>query len=351
MEFNDKDFQKIAVLIIILILGVLVFLAIRPIFLSVIGGLLLAYLTMPLFKRVLRVVRNRTLAASIVSLIIIIIIVVPLWFILPIIIQQIFEILKTSQSFDVQGFLKLLFPNSSEQFISQISNTISSGISQIGSSTLDYIVGGFLKLPTILLNLFIVAFVFFFTLRDSNYLKQFATAISPINRTKQTVLVEKFRAVTDSIIYGQVIVGLVQGIAAGLGFLIFGVDNALVLTILAVILSIIPFIGPAVVWVPVAIFMFASGQSHWIAILFLLYNVLFVSTVDNLVRAYIVSKRAKLSPVFVFVGMIGGVFIFGILGLVLGPLIIAYFILLLNSYKEKTLSELFTMEEQHPVAK
>ena len=127
---------------------------------------------------------------------------------------------------------------------------------------------------------------------------------------------------------------------AGLGFYLFGISNALVLTFLAIILGIIPLIGPAFIWIPLSIYLFTTGDATT-AIAFLAYNLFIVSTVDNIVKPYIVARRSSESVVAIFIGMIGGLLVFGILGLVLGPLIITYFIILLKAYKDKTLSSLF----------
>ena len=77
-------------------------------------------------------------------------------------------------------------------------------------------------------------------------------------------------------------------------------------------------------------------------ILFLAYNLLFVSTIDNFLRAHLISKKTQMSQAIVVIGMIGGVFVFSVLGLVLGPLILAYFVTLLRAYKDKTLTSMFT---------
>ncbi len=183
-------------------------------------------------------------------------------------------------------------------------------------------------------------FVFFFSLRDADKLKEFTSGISPFNKNQQGVLVKHFRDITDSIIFGQVVIGFLQGVLAGLGFLIFGVPNPLVLMVLAIIVGILPILGPPLIWIPLTIYFFATGNPA-IAIGFLVYNIVVVTGLEYFLRIYIVSKRTKLPTVIILVGMIGGLFIFGALGFILGPLILAYFLVLLKAYKEKALSNLF----------
>ncbi|MBX4212407.1 AI-2E family transporter [Candidatus Pacearchaeota archaeon] len=340
MDFGDKEIRRLSVILLIFLLGVLVFIIVKPVLLSVIGGLILGYVFFPLYRKMLSFVREKNTAAAIVSLVIILLIIVPLWFLIPIMVQQVFEVFKFTQTLDVQKFVQALFSTAPEPFIAQLTVTVSTILSKVTSSTLNSLTDWLIEIPTIALHLFIVAFVFFFTLRDSDKLSEMVSAISPFNKSQEKILVKQFKGITDSLIYGQVIVGLVQGMLAGLGFLMFGVNNALILTVVAIVFSIIPYIGPGIVWVPVTVYFFASGNNT-AGILYLAYNIIIVSTFDNVLRSYIVSKKADISPAIVMIGMIGGLFIFGFLGLIIGPLILAYFVTFLRAYKERALASLF----------
>ncbi len=341
MEFNEKSVKKFSILFVIALLGVLAYLVVRPVLGAIIAALILAYLFMPFYRKLLPVIHNRTLAASLVSAVLILIIVVPTWFLIPIVVQQVFAIFQFSQSIDIGNIINALFPTTSEQFSQQAVLAISSFINKVSTSALNALVSVFLDVPVITLHIFIACFIFFFALRDGDQLREFMTSLSPFSQTKERVLVKHFRDITDSVIYGQIIVGLVQGGLAGLGFLIFGIKNALVLTILATLLSIIPIVGPFIIWIPITIWMFASGNMG-MTIAYLLYNLLIVSTADNILRSYLISRRTNLSPAVIFIGMMGGLFIFGVMGLILGPLILAYFLVFLKSYKDKTLYSLFS---------
>jgi len=341
MEFNERDAKKFSIVALIIALGILALLVIRPVVTSLIAALILAYLFLPLQKRIVRLVKNKTFSASIVLTLVLVIIIIPTWFFIPIIVEQIFEMFKYAQSLDIQNILMGIFPTASEQFSAQASVAVSSFVSKISATVLNSLVRVFLDVPTISLHLFIVCFVFFFALRDHAALEEFVTGLSPFGAAKERLLVKHFKDITDSVVYGQIIVGLVQGALAGIGFLIFGVKNVLVLTLLATLLSITPIVGPFVIWIPVSIYLFTSGPSG-VALGYLLYNLLIVSTVDNILRTYLVSRRTNLSPAVIFVGMMGGIFIFGIMGVIIGPLILAYFLVFLQSYKDRTLYSLFS---------
>lgn len=343
MNFGDKDIRRISVIIIVLIVGVLAFIAVKSVLYSVIGGLILAYILNPVYRKVNQYVNHEGLSAIIVLILAIAVIAIPLWFITPLVIQQFFEIYQASQSLDVYKFLSGIFPTASEQFLTQVTLTLSTLISKAGASMLNFLISIFLDIPNLLVHIFLVGFVLFYALRDSDRLLGFVSGLSPFNKEKEKGLVVQFKGITDSIVYGLFIVGLVQGILAGIGLLIFGVDNALVLTILATIFSIIPILGPYIVWVPVTIFLFASGNVG-LAAGYFFYNLLIVSTLDNILRSWLVSRKTSISPAIVMIGMFGGLFVFGIMGILLGPLILVYFLTFLKSYKEGNLYSLFSEE-------
>lgn len=341
MNIGEKEIKKGLVLLLILLLGILSFFLIKPIILSITGGLILAYMFNPIYRFIILRVKSKNLSAALVSLLVVLIIILPLWFLLPILIQQIFELFELSQKLDLNNFVGLLFPSGSEQFVAQITITVNSFVSKIGSSTLGAIVNYLLDLPNILLQFAVIAFVFFFGLRDGKEMASFVSGLSPLSKDQEKIMVKKFKDITYSIVYGQIIIGFVQGISAGIGLFLVGMPNALVLTFLAIFLSIIPIAGPAFIWVPVAIYLLLKGNPL-IAIFFISYNLFFVSTIDNLLRTYMVSKRANLHAAIVLIGMIGGLIIFGFLGIILGPLIMAYLLAFLEAYRNKTLSSMFS---------
>ena len=124
-----------------------------------------------------------------------------------------------------------------------------------------------------------------------------------------------------SVVYGIIGTALIQGFLAGIGFLIAGVPGALLLGVLTCILSLIP-LGPPLIWVPAAIWLFQNGQMGW-AIFLALWGFLAVSTVDNVIKPYFISQGSHLPFILVFLGMMGGVLAFGILGIFLGPTLLA----------------------------
>ena len=336
----DKQIKKISIFVILILLLILSFLVVKPILLSILAGLILAYTFNPLYKKLLKVFRERNTSALAICLLIVLVIFIPLWFLIPIMMQQAFSAFTLVQSIDIAGFVERIFPTAAEQFKQDMTGVIWDFVGDLTSSTISTLIGFLLNLPSVLLNLAVLIFVFFFSLRDQDKLKAFVSEISPFAKEKQELLIKHFKGITSSIIFGYILVGLIQGVLLGVGLLIFGVPNALVLTLFAIFASILPVIGPWLVWIPVAIYLLSTGQIG-VAIGFILYSAILVSSIDNIIRPYIVSRKTGISSAVVLVGMIGGLFVFGILGIILGPLILGYLILFLEAYRNKSLSKMF----------
>ena len=143
-----------------------------------------------------------------------------------------------------------------------------------------------------------------------------------------------------SVIYGQVVIGIVQGLAVGLGFFIFKVPNALFLTLLASLAGIFPIIGTTIIWAPVVIYLLIAGNTF--PALGVLVFGLISASIDNLARPVFVSKRTQMHSALVLIGMIGGLLLFGVIGVILGPLIIAYLLIVLEIYRNKRSPGIFT---------
>jgi predicted PurR-regulated permease PerM len=343
MAISNKDVRRLFVASLLIILVIIAFLIIKPIILSIIAGLILAYIFSPIYRKFYKVFKEKNTTAFAVSAIIMLLIVVPLWFLIPLIVQQTFDFFELVQAIDFAEIVATIFPTSTLEFQQSITSMILRFTGDITSSAINGLVGFILDLPNALLHIAVIIFVFFFTLRDQDTLREFLSGISPFKKEKEKLLVKRFKEITSSIIFGYIVVGIIQGIILGIGLLIFGVPRALTLTIFSIFASILPMVGPWLVWIPIALYLFMVGRVY-AAIGFAAYGGGFVSMIDNILRPYIVAKKTGTSSVIVLIGMIGGLFVFGILGLILGPLILSYLIIFLRAYKDKTLSDMFSPE-------
>lgn len=343
MTIKEKDVKRYSAVLLVALLVFLAFLILKPIALSVITGLILAYVFYPIYKFLFRFFKVRTITSLAVSVIVVLAIFIPIWFIVPLVIRQLSETFTFFQTIDVAGFVKNILPSLSSQMQINITTAIVGFIGKITTSTLSGLSTFLLDLPKVLLHTTVIVFVFFFAMRDGDKLLKYVADLSPLKREKGIMLAKNFKQITNSFIYGNFIIGIVQGVLTGIGLLLFGVPQALLLTFFAIFAGVLPVVGPWLVWVPAVIYLFSTGATG-AAIGFAIYSLLVVSTVDNLLRPYLVARNTKASSVVVLVGMIGGLMVFGILGLLIGPLVLEYLVLFLDAYRSKTLADLFDSE-------
>jgi len=313
----------------------------KPIILTIILALLTAYVVYPLFNKINKYVPEKNTCAVIVIILIILLFFIPLWFLTPLMIKQGFDSYTQLQKINLGNLVtEHLSFIPSQQVLSSLSASINNFITQSFNGFLNELTNLVVNFSDLLLQFTVFIFIFYFAIRDSKQLTDFILKLSPFSESTERELINEFRKITNAIVYGQFLIGLVQGIFLGFGLFALGVNNSLVLTFIAIIASIIPILGSWLVWLPVSIFLFVSGN-FVSGIILLLYGALFVSIIDNVLRLFFLSKSSNLNIPMSIIGIIGGLYTFSILGLVLGPLIIAYVMVFINLYKEGKLHKLF----------
>lgn len=344
MTLDDIYFRKVITSILLIVLVVLSFFLIKPVLMSIIIALILAFVFTPVYDLLYKGIKSKNLSAAIIVFFLILLIVLPIWFLTPILIEQAFGIFRASQQIDFATPLKSIFPSlfASEQFSVEIGSILSSFTSRVANSIVSSLSQIILNFPTIALQLMVVFFTFFFVLRDKDKVVAYVKTLLPFSKEVEKKIFEYSKGITSSVLYGQVIIGILQGIIAGLGFFIFGVPNALFLTLMSMMAGIFPIIGTTIIWLPVAIYLFMGGNTVS-AVGVILFG-LISSTIDNFLRPMIVARRTKIHSAILLISMIGGLFLFGIIGFILGPLVISYLLIMLEIYRNRRTPEIFIQE-------
>jgi len=338
----DQEYLKrIATLIILLGLMVLSYFVIRPFLLSALSGIFLAFIFTPAYNKLRKYIKSKNLTTTIICILLAVIIIVPIWFLTPVLVKQSIDIFMGSQQLDLITPLTNAFPSlfSHETFSNEITSVIQSFVTKITNSMMNMLSGFIFNFPTLFLHFLIVVFTFFFVLRDGDKLVSYIQSILPFSKDVESKLFKSSRDITFSVLYGQVVLGILQGLLVGVAFFIFGVPNALLFTLLACLAGIFPIIGTTIVWLPVAIYMMISG-GLFPALGVIVFGVL-SSILENIIKPVFISKRTRLHSAIILIGMVGGLFIFGILGVILGPLILAYLLIVLEIYRDKRVPGVF----------
>jgi predicted PurR-regulated permease PerM len=173
-------------------------------------------------------------------------------------------------------------------------------------------------------SLFILLYVAYFLIRDGDAVLRLLRRALPLSEQHQRALGAKFSTVIRATLKGNVLVAALQGTLGGLAFWVLGIGGPLLWGVLMAFLSLLPAIGAALVWLPVAIYLLASGQTVQ-GLGLAAWGVLAIGLVDNLLRPVLVGKDTRLPDWVILVTTVGGMIVFGIHGFVLGPVIAAMF--------------------------
>ncbi len=186
-----------------------------------------------------------------------------------------------------------------------------------------------------IIDFFVMLFLLFFLLRDGRELLSRAVHLMPMETPHCNQLIELIGSSTRAVVYGTVLTALIQGVLLGIGFAIAGLPSAVVFGVLAGFLALLPVTGVALVWVPAVLYLAFDAQWGWM--IFMLIWGSAVSISDNLLRPLLVSNQSQVSIVAVFIGVIGGVAAFGIIGMIIGPVLLTFIAALLRFF-EATMS-------------
>jgi predicted PurR-regulated permease PerM len=185
-----------------------------------------------------------------------------------------------------------------------------------------------------LISLFIFIFSMYYFFKDADYIVDKIQTLSPLPSAHEKRLFIKFKEISLATLYGIFFTSIIQGILGGIGFFIAGVPNALFWGTAIGVFSLVPLTGAATIWFPASIVLFAGG--NWVGgtILFL-WGMIIVSTSDNFVRAYLIGGRTNMNQLMTFLAVFGGIMIFGLPGVIFGPLILNLFFAFLHIYESE----------------
>jgi predicted PurR-regulated permease PerM len=306
---------------------------------AILWGTVLAIVFAPLYRRLLRSTRERSNIAALVTVsIILLIVILPLTVIGALVLREASGVYRKVQSGELD--LKHLFRQASDALPAWASGLMNNfGLNDLGAVqerlTAELARGSqFLAAQAInigqntfefIVSFFVVLYLLFFLLRDGEALTMRIREAIPLHADQRRALFSRFTTVIRATVKGNIVVAAVQGALGGVIFFLLEIQGALLWGVVMAILSLLPAIGAALIWVPVSLYFLAIG-AVWQGVALMAYGVLVISTVDNFLRPLQVGKDTKMPDYLVLVSALGGIGIFGINGLVIGPVIAAMFI-------------------------
>lgn len=171
----------------------------------------------------------------------------------------------------------------------------------------------------------LMLYLLFFFLRDGKQIINTIIEVLPIGDERERHLLAKFAEVSRATIKGTLVVGMVQGILGGIIFAILGIESAVFWAVVMTLLSVLPAVGAAIVWLPAALYLIANGMLFK-GIFLILFGALVIGMVDNVLRPILVGRDTKMPDYLILLSTLGGLAMIGISGFVLGPVIAAFFL-------------------------
>lgn len=182
----------------------------------------------------------------------------------------------------------------------------------------------------------VILFVTYYVLTDGHRLVEFVQRATPLPNRQVTYLLAEAHRGLRAVFMGQMLTSIIQASIGGIGFLIVGLPGVILWTALMAILALLPVVGAFLVWLPAGIYLLVVGQI-WEGIFILVWGVVVVSNVDNFIRPILIGRSSGIHPLFVLIGVLGGVAAFGFIGLFLGPVLVGVTMSVLKVWEEEYL--------------
>ena len=295
----------------------------------------------PVHKRLAGRIRRPGLRALLSCLLVVLIIVVPLVLITTLVAQELVKVIPnlpsqlsqllnspTSPFARISGWLEGRFgidTVSSKNFV--VEQLKQSGDWLLGSSLnlMGNIVSGIVKA-------FFVLFTMYYLFKDGDKIVDALPAALPLGRKQSEAIIVRTKEVVSASVYGVVAIATIQGFLGGIAFWVLGIPSPLLWAVLMAFVCMIPVAGSFLVWLPLAIYLVVTG--HWTkAVILVVWGALVISTADNFLRPKLVGSQTKLHELLVFFAVLGGLSVFGLLGIVLGPVVLAITLGLLQTFQ------------------
>lgn len=324
--------------------GVLTFFVFEPFIAALVLASVFAVILQPVYRRIHREMpRWPSVAALLTVFLSVVCILIPLGFIGT---QIGFEAAGLYKSF-IDGSAKAQLASilkSAEEFIGiyvtdteSLSERLSANISNYAQLALTWLLqhlgSAFSGIASVFLSLFIFFIALYYLLRDGLKVKQVLIELSPLRDSYDESVFDKLERAVNSVIKGNLMIALIQGVLSAIGFTIFGVPNPVLWGTVTALAALIPAVGTGIVFIPIIFFLFLTGNSFG-AVGLVIWGVLAVGLIDNVLGPRLIGSGIKLHPLLVLLSVLGGITFFGALGIFLGPLTLSLLFALLSIYKD-----------------
>ncbi|EOC1850592.1 AI-2E family transporter [Vibrio parahaemolyticus] len=325
------------------------YLLVEPYINSIVMAFIISLLMFPVhewFER--KMPKHKNSASLLTCVVLTFIIVIPLLFVFAAIVQQGSVFSQNTYKWVTNGCIQDIFqhpwvikglsivneylpfdkiePKAIAEKIGQFATTFGSNLVAISAKILG-------DATNFLMDFFLMLFVLFFLLRDHDKIISAIRHILPLSRSQEDRILTEIEQVSKSAVMGSFLTAIAQGLAGGIGMWLAGFPGLFWGTMMG-FASFIPVVGTALIWIPAAAYLFLTGDMTW-AIFLTAWSVVIVGSIDNLLRPLLMQGSAGMNTLMIFFSLLGGLHLFGLIGLIYGPLIFAVTMVLFNIYEEE----------------
>ena len=319
--------------LVVIVLGAIGYLIVEPFLQFVLGAALLAFVLYPLQRRLEPRIGTRP-SAIVLTAFAFVVAIVPIILFSVVILSTALEYVERIGDGDVELALDTFRTYLADDlglpsdWIDEVESTVVSGMENIGYSASEVVLSEMVSVINATIHtsfgLMVLAFLLYYFLADGDEFVGWVRHVAPLESDVANELEEEISTVSWAVIYSHLLVAIVEGILGGIGLYIVGVPNVAFWTVVMIVVSILPVIGVWLVWFPAVLYLFVTGDVIG-GIFLLAYGIAVLSVVDNYLRAIFVDRGSGLHPATVLVGVLGGIYLLGVLGLFLGPVLLAVF--------------------------
>jgi len=347
LEVIEGDvFRKTFLLALVLVISAAFLATIQGFLMALLLAALAAGLCQPIYQRLNTWLRGREAVASALTLVFVLfVIIAPATFFFSIVTTQAVQVSQSvgpwvNDFVDVPSernelLKRLPLPEALERAIEpyqkQILTKIGEWAGRVGSFVVSMLAAAAKGTFQFFLSLFIMLYAMFFFLKDGRDVMERILYYVPLGNAEEDQLVERFVSVTRATLKGTLVIGIVQGGLAGAALAVAGIEGAAFWATLMAVLSIIPGLGTALVWVPAVIYLYVIGHTAT-AVGVAVWCAVVVGGADNFLRPLLVGKDAKMPDLMILLSTLGGLALFGAVGIVIGPIIAALFLTVWEIY-------------------
>ena len=332
---NLKDYSKYALFIVVIILIYISYKVIEPLIPALLGAIIFTILLHPLYIKINKKIKRKEIASISVIFFIVIFILVPLIFFANTLFNQAISIFNSANNLELEPLSETLknitgLDINFERHIRENLQEVSKFFLLSSSKIIEFLAKG-------AISLLIMLFLIYLLLIKGRKIMHKVKAMFPMKKEDKERLFSEVNSIIRGLFKGLFLIAIIEGLVAYIIFAMFNIPNSLIWALLIALFALIPIVGPLLVWPFAGLYLILNGQVTN-GILLLLFAGISLTYLDTFLKPLFIGKRSKIDPVIILLGIVGGISMFGIVGIIIGPLVLSILIVIYKIYEDKNMS-------------